>query len=171
MASDKRHIGNGQSVPQVRPKPRTVLEHAKRIADDLEGMREQDQWIGSLQARFRGAGQSDVIRMWEAGTNERGLPLSKFELQALAERWCELFGFLPPCDDAALAAAREPEPADTTMLDMHEVERMTGLSESTIERRIKEGKFPKPVKTSTRRNGWRAGAVKEWIDQRDPNRR
>jgi hypothetical protein len=45
--------------------------------------------------RFRGAGRRDVRRMWRAGTNERGEPLTRFEREALVERHCELFGRWP----------------------------------------------------------------------------
>jgi len=45
--------------------------------------------------RFRGAGRREVRRMWRAGTNERGEPLTRFEREALIERHCELFGRWP----------------------------------------------------------------------------
>jgi hypothetical protein len=45
--------------------------------------------------RFRDAGRRDVRRMWRAGKNERGEPLTSFEREALIERHCELFGRWP----------------------------------------------------------------------------
>jgi prophage regulatory protein len=171
MASHKHHATNKRPVTPTRPIPQTPMERAKRIADDLDGMREQAEWNGALLSRFGDAGPSSVIKMWEAGKNEKGEPLSKFEVQALVERWCQVFGFLPPNDGAQTSCNQaEPEPADDTMLGVREVERLTGLSESTIERRVKQGLFPKPTKLSARRIGWRAGAVKDWVDERDPNR-
>jgi hypothetical protein len=34
--------------------------------------------------------------MFERHTNEKGETLSQFEFEALCERWCEVFGELPP---------------------------------------------------------------------------
>jgi prophage regulatory protein len=143
------------------------LERAERIADDLAGMQEDAEFAGWLLARFRGADESAVVAMWKSGTNEDGKPLTKVEWMALTERWCELFGFLPPMDGAAEPSPREPEPDDTTMLDMKEVVRRTGLSESTVERRYKAGKFPRPVQLSERRIGWPASKIKAWLAERD----
>ena len=65
----------------------------------------------------------------------------------------------------------EPEPADTTMLDMHDVMRLTGLSKSTIKRMVSDDRFPKPIHLSPRRIGWPAGDVKAWLERLDGNRR
>lgn len=40
----------------------------------------------------------------------------------------------------------------------------TGLSRSTLYRKINTGTFPAQVKISTRCAGWRESAVKTWID-------
>ena len=98
---------------------------------------------------------------------------TKSSSKPLIERWVELFGRYPANDDEALngsaaapATPQEPEPPeDDTMLHMPDVVRMTGLSESTIERRIAEGKFPKATKISTRRIGWPAHKIKAWQRQ------
>jgi len=42
----------------------------------------------------------------------------------------------------------------------------TGLSRSTLYRKMQTGAFPKNVKISTRCAGWRQSAVEEWL--RDP---
>ena len=50
-----------------------------------------------------------------------------------------------------------------------EVVRITGLSKTTIWRRVKSGDFPAPVKLgslATRSVGWREDEVKNWIDSR-----
>jgi prophage regulatory protein len=169
MSGKRRTLQPGQVPPGWRPTPRNALERAERIADDLEGMLEDYDWVGSLLARFRNANQRAVIDMWKSGTNEAGKPLSSFERKALTERWVQLFGFLPPLDDTASAPSTPaaPPPADDTMLSIKDVVRMTGLSESTIERRIADGKFPKATKLSARRIGWPAGKVKAWIAERD----
>jgi hypothetical protein len=45
--------------------------------------------------RFRDFDPATVVRMWRSGTNEAGHELSRFELAALVERYCELFGSWP----------------------------------------------------------------------------
>ena len=42
----------------------------------------------------------------------------------------------------------------------------TGLSRSTMYRKMQNGTFPKNIRISTRCTGWRESAVKNWI--RDP---
>ena len=44
---------------------------------------------------------------------------------------------------------------------------MTGLSRTTLYRRIALGRFPRPVRISERCAGWRASAVRTWM--RDPS--
>ena len=60
--------------------------------------------------------------------------------------------------------------ADDTMLNMKDVVRMTGLSESTVERRIADGLFPEPTPISKRRIGWPARKVKAWLEEQDARR-
>jgi predicted DNA-binding transcriptional regulator AlpA len=47
---------------------------------------------------------------------------------------------------------------------MGDVVRITGLLKSTIKRWVADpdNDFPKPIKLSARRNGWRADQVKAW---------
>ena len=50
-----------------------------------------------------------------------------------------------------------------------EVVETTGLSKTTIWRRVRSGDFPMPVKLGslgTRSIGWREGDVERWIDGR-----
>lgn len=47
-----------------------------------------------------------------------------------------------------------------------EVERITGLSRSTIYSMIAEGTFPKPIKLSKRAVGWSASEISDWFNQR-----
>ncbi len=142
------------------------LTEAKALTEQWEAQGEDHCYSASLQARFRDVAPSDVIRMWESGRNEHGKKLTLFELQALVERWGELFHCLPPSETVttAPAAPTEPEPADDAMLDMHDVVRMTGLSKSTIKRRVAEGSFPEPLHLSPRRIGWPAARVRAWRD-------
>lgn len=43
----------------------------------------------------------------------------------------------------------------------------TGLSRSTLYRKVAQGTFPKPIRISVRSAGWRESAVNEWV--RDPS--
>ena len=61
-------------------------------------------------------------------------------------------------------------PRDDAMLDINEVARLTGLSKSTINRHVQDGRFPKPFKISARRNGYLAREIREWRDQLDEQR-
>ena len=53
------------------------------------------------------------------------------------------------------------------ILRLKEVQRMTGLSRSTIYAEIAKGRFPRQVKlTGARSVGWYESAVIEWIESR-----
>jgi predicted DNA-binding transcriptional regulator AlpA len=56
------------------------------------------------------------------------------------------------------------------MLHMRDVQRMTGLSQSTIKRRVQDGTFS-PIHTSVRHIGWRAVMVKDWIAEQEAAKR
>jgi len=148
------------------------LADAKALADEWEA-----QWQDHCRAtHFKGGSPSEVIRMWESWKNERGQKLSQFEFIALVERWLELFNAHPPFEDDAIpdVAAEEPtdpEPEDDTMLQIKEVARLTGISSSTIKRMAKVGRFPKPMHLSSRRIGWPAREVKDWLNRIDGQRR
>lgn len=49
-----------------------------------------------------------------------------------------------------------------------EVLEVTGLSAATIYRWIADGSFPAPLQLGPNSVGWRASAVEEWIDTREP---
>ena len=44
----------------------------------------------------------------------------------------------------------------------------TGLSRSTIYKKVADGEFPRPVKLGERAVAWHAAAVTEWIRAREP---
>ncbi len=53
------------------------------------------------------------------------------------------------------------------ILRLKEVQRMTGLSRSTIYAEIAKGRFPKQVRlTGFRSVGWHENAVIEWVESR-----
>ncbi len=49
------------------------------------------------------------------------------------------------------------------LLKIQTVIGVTGLSESTIRRKVAECKFPKPIKDGTRCTRWVAGDVTNWL--------
>ena len=49
------------------------------------------------------------------------------------------------------------------ILRINTVLERTGLSRSTLYRKIQQGTFPKQIAISTRCAGWRASAVAEWM--------
>ncbi len=53
-----------------------------------------------------------------------------------------------------------------TILRLPAVKARTGLSRSTIYRRIIEGNFPRPVSLGARAVGWREHEIIEWIDSK-----
>ena len=55
------------------------------------------------------------------------------------------------------------------MMRIPEVAEVTGLSKTTIWRRVKSGDFPAPLRLgslATRSVGWREGDVEKWIESR-----
>jgi len=59
-------------------------------------------------------------------------------------------------------------PKSDRLLRLPEVLRLTGLSRSTLYRKIKAGEFPRPVKLGKRAVGWRESEVIAWINGRPP---
>jgi prophage regulatory protein len=57
-----------------------------------------------------------------------------------------------------------PEP--NRILRLNAVLDLTGLSRSTLYRKVADGSFPRQVQLSTRCVGWRTSAIAEW--QRNP---
>ena len=141
---------------------------ARAIAAEEEALQEQyadHKREQALASRFRSAGATEVLRMFEACENEKGQPLSQFEFEALCERWCAVFGELPPMGSSpAEPVPSDPLPAADAMLRMRDVVRITGLSKSTIKRWVSDptNDFPKPDKLSPRRIGWPADQVYAW---------
>ena len=52
----------------------------------------------------------------------------------------------------------------SAFLRIHEVIRLTGLSKTTLWRRMKEGTFPAAVKLGPRSTGWRALELAKWAE-------
>ena len=52
------------------------------------------------------------------------------------------------------------------LLTRREVERRTGLSRSTIYRKMRDGTFPVPLKVSERAVRWRERDIRAYVDSR-----
>ena len=55
------------------------------------------------------------------------------------------------------------------MMRLPEVAEVTGLSKTTVWRRVRDGDFPTPVRLgslATRSIGWREGEIEKWLDSR-----
>ena len=57
----------------------------------------------------------------------------------------------------------------TSIIRLPDVIRRTGLSQATIYRMVKSGRFPRSVKLGARAVGWKNEAVTEWISSREQN--
>jgi prophage regulatory protein len=152
------------------------IKRAKELADEWAWQAEEARREAAICHHFDGVRPKQLIEMWETGNNLKGKPLSDFEVQALGEAWCRVFGDLPPGaeDSDEDPSASEPDaqppielPADDTMLRTRDVLRLTGLSLSTLKRMVVDGRFPKPVRLSPRRIGWPARDVRAWLDSLD----
>lgn len=55
---------------------------------------------------------------------------------------------------------------DDTLLDVHEVKRIVGLSTATIYRRMKAREFPLCAKIAPRSVRWLESEVKAWVGQK-----
>lgn len=53
--------------------------------------------------------------------------------------------------------------SEERMLRLRSVERMTGLSKSTLYRMIKQGRFPAPLRMTRKAVRWRREEVHEWL--------
>ena len=52
------------------------------------------------------------------------------------------------------------------LLTRREVERRTGLSRSTLYRKMRDGSFPVPLKVSERAVRWRESDIRAYVDSR-----
>jgi prophage regulatory protein len=154
-----------------------TIERARALADQWKAQRDAlDR--EPRASHFSDASAHDLIKMWETGKRKDGRKLTSYELGCLVEAWCEVFGDLPPFDGAdtnteqlPVTVKPQPLPADDTMLRMPEVERLTGISKSTIKRMVSDGRFPKALRLGIRAKGWLACDVKGFIETLDDQRK
>ena len=131
---------------------------------------------GSKDVAFSGTGHSSVT---PAARNAR---LSRMELQhppwqrwrvgivipqrfieTLRPEWTTRLGMYAAYSHSKFAVRQERLMLDP-ILRMSEVVAVTGLSRSTIYRRMAEGQFPRSVKLGKGRVGWRESEVQEWLE-------
>ncbi|MFN7156619.1 MAG: helix-turn-helix transcriptional regulator [Acidovorax sp.] len=63
----------------------------------------------------------------------------------------------------ALSQSLDAVKIEDALLKIQTVTAVTGLSESSIRRKVADGKFPKPIKDGTRCTRWVAGSVTDWL--------
>ena len=52
------------------------------------------------------------------------------------------------------------------LLRRQEVEKITGLSRSSIYRKIKDGDFPRPIRVGPKAVRWKLSEINAWIESR-----
>lgn len=52
------------------------------------------------------------------------------------------------------------------IIKLSDVNRITGLSNSSIYRLASQNKFPKPIKLSKRSSGWLKSEIDQWLEKR-----
>lgn len=57
-----------------------------------------------------------------------------------------------------------PPHASERILRIKAVLERTGLSRSTLYRKVQEGTFPQPIKIAVRCAGWRESAIMNWLE-------
>lgn len=58
-----------------------------------------------------------------------------------------------------------PQLIEASLIDVKSVEKMLSISRRTIYERVQEGKFPAPIRLSSRCSRWRFSDVRDWIAQ------
>jgi prophage regulatory protein len=155
----------------------TKLAQARALADEWAEQAKEAARDSAITHHFDRVGPRGLVGMWETNRNPKGKTLDRFEFGALVEAWLRVFGEFPPFDDdsadqSEAPAAPETElPPDDTMLRTKEVLRLISVSESSLKRMVLDGRFPKPMRLSPRRIGWKASDVRLWLDGLDGARR
>jgi predicted DNA-binding transcriptional regulator AlpA len=148
----KRRNGGELTLEEARE----ISARWERQQEELSDRADPNSWDNRVPAHYRHLDASNVVRLWESGTNEKGQHLSRFELAALVERWCELFGCLPPSDSvgqnapATPPSEAEPQLDDLDTMTRADVAKRLRASVSTVQRMEKDGRLPKPLRTGPR---------------------
>ena len=65
----------------------------------------------------------------------------------------------------AVVGEKRSMPTGKRFLRLRQVIEATGLSRTTIYRKIREGSFPPPIKLGDRAVGWKDSDVSAWMDE------
>lgn len=94
--------------------------------------------------------------MWNSGRNEKASRCPSSKRRRFCERWCELFGSLPPKHWDRADASQAGRTRTAGRYDAADARSGSedGLSKSSIKRKVETGEFPAPTHISVRRIGW-----------------
>lgn len=53
---------------------------------------------------------------------------------------------------------------EEAFLRLPQVKRLAGIGRSSVYALIGQGRFPKPVKLTSRASGWRVGEIRRWLN-------
>ena len=82
------------------------------------------------------------------------------------------FGLTPPSTLIPTGTSRRPEVGEEVkkmgdrLLRRREVERITGLSRSSVYRLMQDGEFPRPVRVGPAAVRWRESDITAWLESR-----
>lgn len=104
--------------------------------------------------------------------NEARLP-AKPAMRIAAVSTLEALGYTfrnscwqPPDDGSVEKLAPSPSGSVDRFLTKSDLRRITGLSDATIWREYRAGRFPRPHQLTKKRIGWLEGEVQAWIRER-----
>ena len=165
--------------PHSRFFDHTSDKHYLIALNFLPGARTGDQ--------FESTKPWELVEIWETGRNGRGKPLNDADIQALIKRWRkvplpgtpdpEALGCLDRSNgsdatvDRAPLTANDSLPDPEAMLGISDVLKATGLSRSSIDRMVKNGRFPKPLKPTGSHRKWPGWMVSNWITDLEKQRK
>ena len=136
------------------------------------------------EARYLDKTPGELLAMWKTGRNPHGNALSDSEFRSLCAAWYVTFGTLPPEDgtygSVGLCAGKAEQSKPTSPralaipdgpLSRHEVCELTGISIATLDRMVKDGRFPQPYRVSERRLMFQGFEVREWSQRTEAARK
>jgi prophage regulatory protein len=67
--------------------------------------------------------------------------------------------------DQLLQLISQTSNSGNAILTRREAAREAGFSTATLDRRVRDGSFPRPLRLSVRRVGWLRSAIEDWKSQ------
>jgi predicted DNA-binding transcriptional regulator AlpA len=129
-----------------------------------------------IEGRYLGCTPAQLIAMFDSGMTAKGKPLSDDECLSLIIAWADVFGAAMPKDPPIGHAATDTVPtrADVPalpsiadipkgLMTRHEVADFIGYSIASIDRMVKSGEMPAPIKLSERSVRFDGAAVAAWL--------